>query len=81
MPDVNATEASRNFSRLLDQVEHHGATFRIVRHGHAVAELAPVSRCSGARLKAVLARHRVDPGWRQELRAVRDLLQGEPRWS
>jgi prevent-host-death family protein len=64
MPDVNATEASRNFSRLLDEVEHDGATYRIVRHGTPVAELSPVSRCTGKQLKALLDEHRPDPAWR-----------------
>ncbi|CAN5220732.1 hypothetical protein BH20ACT9_BH20ACT9_09110 [soil metagenome] len=81
MPDVNATEASRNFSRLLDDVEHKRATYRIVRHGHAIAQISPVSACSGAQLKRLLSQHRPDRDWRDELTALRDVLKDQPRWS
>lgn len=36
---VTATEASRSFSSLLSEVQHHGETFAIVRNGKIVAEL------------------------------------------
>ncbi len=81
MPDITATEASRNFSRILDAVEHDGTSYVIVRHGAPVAQLSPVVRCSGARLKALLRDHAPDPEWRRDLAAVRDLLEDEPRWT
>ena len=43
MPDVTATEASRNFADLLDAVEHRGERYRIVRRGRAVAQLEPIA--------------------------------------
>lgn len=81
MPDINATEASRNFSRILDAVEHDGSTYVIVRHGSPVAQLSPVVRCSGARLKELLREHAPDPHWRQDLDSMRDLLEDQPRWT
>lgn len=81
MPDINATEASRNFSRILDAVEHDGATYVIIRHGSPVAQVAPVVRCSGARLKQLLRNHAPDPDWRRDLASMRDLLEDQPRWT
>ncbi len=81
MPDINATEVSRNFSRILDTVEHDGITYVIVRHGSPVAQLSPVVRCSGARLKELLREHPPDPDWRQDLDSMRDLLEDQPRWT
>lgn len=81
MPDITATEASRAFSRLLDTVEHEGATYVIVRHGSPVAQLSPVARCTGAKLKSLLAEHPPDDEWSTDLAAVRDLLEDRPRWS
>lgn len=46
-----------------------------------VAQLTPVSRCTGKQLKALLVAHRPDPGWRDDLEAMRDLLEDQPRWS
>ncbi|HEX2028921.1 MAG TPA: type II toxin-antitoxin system prevent-host-death family antitoxin [Nitriliruptorales bacterium] len=79
MPDISATEASRNFSRLLDTVEHDGTTYVIVRHGAPVAQLSPVARCSGARLKSLFREHVPDPRWREDLDSMRDLLEDQPR--
>lgn len=81
MPDINATEASRNFSRILDTVEHDGTTYVIVRHGSPIAQLAPVVRCSGAHFKELLHDHAPDSDWRQDLDAMRDLLEEQPRWT
>ena len=39
MREISATEAARNFSELLDAIEHRGEHFTIVRHGKAIAEL------------------------------------------
>lgn len=53
MRTVSATEASRHFSDLLDAVER-GETITIVRGGHAVAEIGPAQRRTGAGLRAAL---------------------------
>jgi len=52
---MTATEASRNFSDLLDAVER-GETITITRGNHAVAEIGPARRRTGADLRAALER-------------------------
>ncbi len=55
MRTMTATEASRNFSELLDAVER-GETVTITRGHHAVAEITPARRRTGADLRAALER-------------------------
>jgi len=50
---MTATEASRNFSELLDAIER-GETVTITRGHHAVAEIMPARRRTGADLRAAL---------------------------
>jgi prevent-host-death family protein len=78
VPEVSATDAARNFSDLLDAVEHHGEHFTIVRRGRVVAQLTPVSTGRGADVKALL-RRRLDPGFRRDIESVRSLLEIETR--
>ncbi len=54
MRTITATEASRNFSDLLDAIER-GETVTITRGNHAVAEMRPARRRTGADLRAALA--------------------------
>jgi prevent-host-death family protein len=77
--EVTATEAARRFADLLDAVEHRGERFTVTRHGRVVAHIEPVTRGRGAEVKALLRRNRPDPGWRDDLDAVRDLLEVESR--
>lgn len=79
MREISATEAARNFSELLDAIEHRGESFTIVRHGKAVAELEPTSHSQGKDAKAILRRHRPDREWVRDLRAVRELLETDVR--
>ena len=79
MPDVSATDAARQFSDLLDAVEHRGEHFTIVRRGRAIAHLEPMGRGRGADTKALLLEHRPDRSWADELAAVRGLLEVEER--
>jgi prevent-host-death family protein len=79
MTDISATEAARAFSRLLDDVEHGGRSYTIVRHGRPVAHLEPVPTGSGAAVKDLLARRRPDVAWRDDLDAVRSTLTVEER--
>jgi antitoxin (DNA-binding transcriptional repressor) of toxin-antitoxin stability system len=51
---VTATEASRKFSDLLDAIER-GETVTITRGHHAIAEIRPARRRTGADLRAALA--------------------------
>jgi antitoxin (DNA-binding transcriptional repressor) of toxin-antitoxin stability system len=53
MRTMTATEASRNFSDLLDAIEH-GETITITRGHHAVAEMRPARLRTGADLAAAL---------------------------
>jgi antitoxin (DNA-binding transcriptional repressor) of toxin-antitoxin stability system len=43
---VPATEAAKNFGRLVDRVREERATFVIERGGTAVAQIAPVTRAA-----------------------------------
>lgn len=79
MSEVSATDAARNFSDLLDAVEHRGEHFRIVRRGKVVAKLDPVSAGKGAEVKALLQRHRRDPTFARDIASVRKLLEIEHR--
>jgi len=79
MPEVSATDAARRFADLLDAVEHRGEHFTIVRRGKAIAHLEPMASGRGADVRAVLARHRVDRGWLDELQSVRALLEIDER--
>ena len=54
MKTMTATEASRHFSDLLDAVER-GETITIVRGNHAIAEIGPAHRRTGADLRSALA--------------------------
>lgn len=54
MRTMTATEASRKFSDLLDAIER-GETITITRGSHAVAEIRPARRRTGADLRAALA--------------------------
>jgi antitoxin (DNA-binding transcriptional repressor) of toxin-antitoxin stability system len=55
MRTITATEASRNFSELLDAIER-GETVTITRGHHAVAEMTPARRRTGSDLRAALER-------------------------
>jgi prevent-host-death family protein len=79
MTEVSATDAARNFSDILDAVEHRGERFTIVRRGKVVAQLDPVSTGTGHDVKTVLRRHRPDPGFARDIAAVRELLEIETR--
>ena len=54
MRTITATEASRKFSDLLDAIER-GETVIVTRGNHAVAEIGPARRRTGADLRAALA--------------------------
>jgi prevent-host-death family protein len=57
MREVSASEASRNFSAMLDSVER-GETVVVTRAGRRVASIAPAPAATGAALNAVLTRWR-----------------------
>jgi len=78
MPEVSATDAARNFSDILDAIEHRGEHFRIVRRGKVVAQLDPVRSGKGAEIKALLHRRR-DPAFARDVTSARELLEIENR--
>jgi prevent-host-death family protein len=78
MKTLTATEAARNFSTVLDEVEH-GETIIVTRGGRTVATIGPAPACPGRVLKDVLRRHRPDEGWAEDLRKVREFAVGEDR--
>jgi antitoxin (DNA-binding transcriptional repressor) of toxin-antitoxin stability system len=79
---VSATEAARQFSDLLDQVERDGETFVVERRGRAVASIAPAAAVSGRSVKELLRAQPRDPDWAGELAGLRGQLEREQRrWS
>lgn len=79
MPEVSATDAARNFSDILDAVEHRGEHFTIVRRGKVVAQIDPVQVGRGVEVKALLRRQRRDPSFAADIATATDLLQIETR--
>jgi prevent-host-death family protein len=59
MREMSATEASRNFSAVLDEAER-GETIVVSRDGEHVAVIAPAPRANGAAVREVLQRFAVD---------------------
>lgn len=60
MREMTASQASRNFSAVLDAVEN-GETIVVTRAGHRVATIAPAALANGAALRAVMQRWHGDP--------------------
>lgn len=60
MREMSASEASRNFSAVLDSAEH-GETIVVTRAGQRVALIAPAPRANGAALREVFHRWRGNP--------------------
>jgi prevent-host-death family protein len=78
--EISATEASRNFSKLLDEVEQ-GKSFNIVRGGQTVATVSPVKRYTGAAFTALLEELGPDPEFGKELEEARRYLYDQgPRY-
>ncbi|HEY9389455.1 MAG TPA: type II toxin-antitoxin system Phd/YefM family antitoxin [Mycobacteriales bacterium] len=73
MKTVTATEVARNFSAVLDEAEH-GETIVVTRGGRRVATISPAPACPGRAVKELLHRHRPDPAWAEDLRAVRETV-------
>lgn len=74
MTEISATDAARNFSDLLDAIEHDGEHYTIVRRGRAVAQLEPVNRGRGLDAKTLLRCLQPDRGWIGDVHEVRDRL-------
>lgn len=77
MKQVSATDASRRFSEVLDDVERDGESYVVVRHGRAVATIGPAIGGTGKALKEALRVHRPDDAWTDELRELRESMEPE----
>lgn len=68
MERITATEAARNFSKVLDRTKHQGETFLVERNGEPVAEIRPApKRSTGADLVAFLRQPPPDPDWERDM--------------
>jgi prevent-host-death family protein len=74
MKQLSATEVSRRFSEVLDDVEIEGESYVVVRHGRAVATIGPASGGTGKALKEALRTHQPDGDWMEELRELRESM-------
>jgi prevent-host-death family protein len=79
MKTVNATEVARNFSEVLDGVEHRHQTYVVTRGGRPIARITPVPSANGLDVKRLLRDHAADPSWPDELVALRSGLTLEER--
>lgn len=71
VPHITATEASRNFSKILDRTEHEGETFVVERNGRTVAEIRPAPRKSARELLEFVAdAFEADPEFREDMREI-----------
>lgn len=75
--EITATDAARAFRDLLDRVEQAGESFRITRHGRAIAELSPTGTGSVAALHEFLQQHHArypepDDSWWGDISWVRE---------
>lgn len=82
MKEMSATDVARQFSEVLDAIEHRHQSFVVTRGGRPIAALGPVATATGRAVKALLAKHKPDPSWAAELRALRENLVVEERpWN
>jgi prevent-host-death family protein len=82
MKTVNATEVARNFSEVLDGVEHRHQTYVVTRGGRPIARITPVPSANGLDVKRLLRDHAADPSWLDELAAIRATVTLEERdWT
>ncbi len=80
MRTVTATEASRSFAALLDEVER-GQTVVVTRGGRRIAAIGPAAASNGAEVVALLTSHTVDEDFAADVLAVRHAVAlEEPVW-
>ena len=78
---ITATEASRHFAELLDEIDRGGDSFVIVRRGRAVATIGPPSAANGVAIRSAIEELALDPDLTDELTSVRSLLvEDERQW-
>jgi antitoxin (DNA-binding transcriptional repressor) of toxin-antitoxin stability system len=80
MRRITATEASRNFSKLLDDVER-GASFLITRGGQVIARIERGPAPNGRAVRELFERYGPDPEFADDIEeARRFMVDQEPRW-
>jgi len=75
MKQLSATDASRRFSEVLDDVEHGGESYVVVRRGRPIATIGPAGGGTGRALKEALRSNRPDEAWAGELRELREVVE------
>lgn len=65
MREMTASEASRNFSAVLDAADR-GETIVVTRAGRRVATIGPAARANGAALRQVFERWRHNPALEED---------------
>ena len=77
---MTASEASRNFSALLDEAEH-GETIVVTRNGRRVALIVPAPRSNGRALRDVFRRwhghEALDDAFAENVAAARSAVTAE----
>jgi prevent-host-death family protein len=80
MREMSASEASRNFSALLDCAEH-GETIVVTRSGQRVALITPAPRTNGGALRDILNRWQnadaLDEQFAAQIASAREASSGE----
>src|SRR5256885_7918965 len=80
MKEMSASDASRNFSSVLDQAEH-GETIVVTRGGRRVALIVPAPRANGGALREVFRRWHgkpgLDEGFAANVATARDIATGQ----
>lgn len=80
MREMTASEASRNFSAVLDEAEH-GETIVVTRNGHRVALIVPAPRANGGALREVFRRWNgnpaLDEAFAENVASVREMVSAD----
>ncbi len=80
MRTVTATEASRSFASLLDEVEG-GETLVVTRGGRRIATIGPASASNGADVRTLLNGASLDPAFAADVQFAREAVTLEgPAW-
>src|ERR1700704_860909 len=71
---IAATDAAKNFGRLVDRVREEGATYTIERHGRPIARIGPVESADPKTLRGLAEFLRTAPKLDEE--ALRYIEEG-----
>lgn len=74
---VAATEAAKNFGRLVDRVREEGTTYIVERHGRPIAQIGPVARVRTTTLRDLVKAMRTVPKLDEE--TLRHIEEGVKR--